>query len=389
MRAQLGLSVLAAMMLSAMSPGQAADMRLPVKAPPPAVQSGGIFWIEGEYLLWSTKGDRLPALVTTSPAGTPVAQAGVLGLPTTTVLFGDSAVNDGWRSGGRVKAGYWFDRTQTNGIEAQFFALGDENTSFSASSNGSPILARPFTDAQFGPSANFVAFPGLVSGSLQVNERSSLLGGGIAWRHTLCTACFGDRLEALVGYRYVRLSDRLSIATNSLGTGILFGGSTFASSEQFSSINNFHGVDLGLRGRFVRDAWSLDWVTKVALGVNVNDIAISGLNSITFGGVTTVFPGALLAQPTNIGSFSQNRFAVVPELNLNLGYQITPQLRAFAGYNLLYMTGVVRSGGTIDTTINTSQFAGGALTGPARPRALFSTTDFWAQGLNVGLSYAF
>src|SRR5260370_38490640 len=74
----------------------------PRKAPPPAPADAGQFWVEMEYLAWSVKGDRLPPLVTTSPAGTPPAQAGILGSPGTTVQFGDSSVNGGCRSGGRL-----------------------------------------------------------------------------------------------------------------------------------------------------------------------------------------------------------------------------------------------------------------------------------------------
>src|SRR5207344_153164 len=78
----------------------AADM--PVKAPAPPPLAGGSFWAEAEYLYWQTKGDGLPALVTTGVTG-------VLGAPGTSVLFGQSTVNDDWRSGVRVRAGYWFD----------------------------------------------------------------------------------------------------------------------------------------------------------------------------------------------------------------------------------------------------------------------------------------
>src|SRR5580704_2583491 len=89
----------------------------------PRAEAGG-FWIAAEYLLWSTKGDKLPPLITTSPAGTPAASAGVLGAPGTSILFGNGTVGDGGRSGARLRGGYWFDPQHSAGIEAQFFALG-------------------------------------------------------------------------------------------------------------------------------------------------------------------------------------------------------------------------------------------------------------------------
>jgi hypothetical protein len=84
---------------------------------------------------------------------------------------------------------------------------------------------------------------------------------------------------------------------------------------------------------------------------------------------------------------TSSRFAVAPELGLNVGYQVTGSLRAFAGYSLLYWAGLVRPGGTIDTTINPTQAGGGTLVGPARPQAQSNTADYWAQGVNLGLVY--
>ena len=46
-------------------------------------------WFRGEALLWWTRGGQTPPLLTTSPGSTPQAQAGVLGQPNTTILFGD------------------------------------------------------------------------------------------------------------------------------------------------------------------------------------------------------------------------------------------------------------------------------------------------------------
>ena len=55
-----------------------ADGQPPVAAAPAPADASGI-WSAADYLAWSVSGDKLPALVTTSPPGTPQAQAGVLG----------------------------------------------------------------------------------------------------------------------------------------------------------------------------------------------------------------------------------------------------------------------------------------------------------------------
>lgn len=38
-------------------------------------------WVSAEYLLWWSKGNEIPPLVSSSPAGTPRADAGVIGSP--------------------------------------------------------------------------------------------------------------------------------------------------------------------------------------------------------------------------------------------------------------------------------------------------------------------
>lgn len=107
-----------AILMAAFFGGAARAADLPFLKALPAPPPTGAFWIELDYLAWTVKGDHLPPLVTTSPAGTPLGVAGVLGAPGTTILFGNSAVNDDWCSGGRVSAGYWFDPGHTRGVEA-------------------------------------------------------------------------------------------------------------------------------------------------------------------------------------------------------------------------------------------------------------------------------
>ena len=60
------------------------------------------------------------------------------------------------------------------------------------------------------------------------------------------------------------------------------------------------------------------------------------------GTVQTAQGGLLTVPGTNIGRFSQSRFAVVPEIGLNLGYQVTQRMKVFVGYNFLYPLGSPR-----------------------------------------------
>jgi len=360
------------------APAVAADMRVKAKAPPKPVASP--FWIEADYLLWTVKGDKLPALVST----------GNLGAPGTAVLFGDAAVNDRWRSGGQIKAGYWFDPQHGWGIEGSFFGLQDVSTGFNASSNGSSVLVRPFFNVQTGlQDSLIVASPVIGSGQIAISETSHLWGAGVVFRKEVCASCAG-RISALVGYRHLRASDDLSIDTNQQGNVAGIGPFTAAITDQFATTNDFNGLDLGLTGESRYGAWSLEWFGKVAVGANYSTAQINGSTTIAAGGGAPVTsPGGLLALPSNMGTFSQTRFAAVPELALKLGYQVTPQFRFHAGYDFLFWSNVVRPGNVIDTGINASQIPPGALVGASRPAPRLDGSDFWAQGIDLGAVFSF
>src|SRR5262245_860546 len=62
-----------------------------------------------EYLGWFTRARNVPPLVTTSPAGTVRTDAGVLGLPTTTTLYGNDPIGTNLRNGGRITYSHLFN----------------------------------------------------------------------------------------------------------------------------------------------------------------------------------------------------------------------------------------------------------------------------------------
>ncbi len=94
-------------------------------------------------------------------------------------------------------------------------------------------------------------------------------------------------------------------------------------------------------------------------------------------------------QPTNLGTRGRDTFAVVPEVQVKAGWQVRPGVRTFASYNFLYWSSVARPGDQIDPVVNTNlvptSTTFGNPGGPARPAFNFRETDFWAQGVNVGL----
>jgi hypothetical protein len=349
-------------------------------------------WFNSEYLLWAIKDARLPALVTSSPAGTPRSMAGVLGAPGTTTLFGNDSIDMEARSGARFTLGVWFDPNQTVGLQGSGFFLGDRTVNFTAGSPGMPILARPFVDATTGLEASeLVAFPGVISGAVVVRAESQFHGADLDLRANLWNGCCW-RFDLLGGVRYLGLDESLLIAEN-LTAGPASGGlagSNIAVTDSFLTHNTFWGGELGMDFELKRGRWSFDILGKVALGDTREVVKINGSTSLQAPmGMPTVSMGGLLAQPTNIGNFSRDRFAVAPEAGVKVGYQVTDWMKLSVGYTFLYLSDVARPGNQIDRVVNTtqlpSQLGGGMLVGPPRPSFVFKGTDFWAQGLTVGL----
>lgn len=354
------------------------------------------FWFRADYLMWWMKGNRLPALVTTSPPGTPRAEAGVLGQDGTSVLFGDERVDANLRHGVRFRTGMWLNSCNTTGVDAHYIYLndGDNTGQYTGSSLGFPILARPFFNTSLNAEdSQLIAFPGVSQGLIEIDTSSELHSAGAllraAWLRGGSTS-----VDLLAGYRYLRYREGLSIYENVLvldSPGIPQD-TTIELRDTFVAENDFHGGEIGLNSTYCYRGLVIDLVAKVALGNVHQEVDVRGMSRTTIPGQTPVVDDqGFLALPTNIGQRTENRFAFLPELNLDVRYPLTDSLQLTVGYTLLYLTSAVRSGDQIDTVINPTQFPqnGGVLSGPERPAPLFEDTAFWAQGLNVGIEWAY
>lgn len=344
-----------------------------------------------EYLLWWTRGMNTPPLATTSPIGTPQAQAGVLGQPGTTILFGNGDLVDDARSGARFTFGKWLDAAHCNGIEVNYLILGGETDSFNAGLNQFNILARPFFDTVGNAEdSRLIAFPGLVQGTLNIAASSELQSLEILYRHDGCES-WGCHIDWLVGYRFAELEDRIRIDESTAALAGPPAGTTFDLFDQFDTRNTFHGAQFGLVGDWrIDNCWSCESFAKVAIGGTTYRAGVAGQTITTdAAGASTTAQGGLLAQTTNIGNYQWDDFAAMSEFGLTLRREFACGLAATFGYNFLYWSNVARAGEIIDTTINTSQVPPGNLVGTARPTIQQRTDDFWAQGLRFGLEYRY
>ena len=380
--------------------------------------NGNRFWGGADTLLWGIKPGNTPPLAT---SGT-LASLGALG-PGTNVLYGGNQGSD-LRVGGRFTMGAWLDAGQTRGIEGSFFFLNGQSNEFNANSAGDPgssVLARPYLNAISGlEESELVSFPGLTSGSLLITSSSQFLGAqlnGICnlFSSNCCsdnccpTNCCqtvgylpgsgsqtGYRADMIAGLMYLNLNENLVITENIRFLPTVLPpfdpNSTIQVTDRFETRNNFYGGQVGVRGEWYSGGWFTNATGAIALGDTHQQVRIDGSTVFTSSGGTSVTqPGGLLALPTNMGTYSRDKFTVVPQVGLNVGRQLTSNLRVYVGYTLIYWSSVVRPGDQVDPVINTTQLptptGPGVLVGPARPAFAFHDTDFWAQGVNIGMEF--
>lgn len=356
-------------------------------------------WVQADYLLWYPTGMQVPALVTTSPAGTAQATAGLLGQATTATLYGGDEIEPEDQSGFRIRFGWWLASFPGWGIEGEYLGLDNQTESFFQQSSGTPILARPFFNVLNGAEdAQLAAFPSLMGGSIAVDTTSKLEGAAFRLRNQLCcsSGCgyselfcqpvpTSSRLDGTIGYRYWQLDESLQIREQSQSQLTNDPGS-FDIVDRFATRNQFNGGELGFLWQGRRGWWSLDALMRLGIGNVHQTVTVSGNSQITENGTTTSHTGGILAQRTNIGTYDRDKFTMVPELGLTLGYQLSRRLRATTGYSLVYWGNVVRPGDQVDLNVNPNLFPPevSPFSGALRPQFEFQETDYWVQGLNFG-----
>ena len=357
-------------------------------------------WVRGEYLMWFTRGNSLPPLLTTSPDYTPRPTAGVLDAQTTSVRFGGEKVDENFRPGGRLRAGYRLDDVAPCYLELDFFGLGDgANTNYASPfSTGSPILARPIFNTQSGQEdAQLVAYPGLVDGQFMTRTSSELFSSAFLLRRNVAENA-NVRCDFLGGYRFFQYRESLRFDEHMISreiSTVILPGTEIDVTDVFATRNTFNGADFGLNFTFERGPLTIDLLGKIAFGNLHQRIVIQGETNVTKpGDAPFTRTGGLLALPSNMGVQSHDDFAVLPELGANARFRLTDRLSLTAGYNWLLLNKVARTGDQIDRHIDPTQLSsllqvpgsGGPATSPT---AGLNTTTFWAVGVSAGLELSF
>lgn len=314
----------------------------------------------------------------------------------------------------KITFGGWLDCCHRWGLEADWLTLGGKSINFSQTSTGDPIVSRPFFNVETNAEdSEPVAYPGFVTGTVSVSGNDYFESVGMDLRYNLCCSCCGEcgqetcdtgcgaeccdpcclyycRTDLLVGYRHYLLGDNLTIHED-----LTFLGSNSLITDSFSARNEFNGTEIGLNTELRRGRWSLGLLAKMAIGDNHETVKINGSTTFVNGQGTINFPGVgiyAVNEPGTNGNppvHTLDQFVVIPNLGVEIGYQLTCRLRAFLGYNLIYWAPVMRAGDQIDRNINTNNWAPPQAPSSPFPQYLARQTNFWAQGINVGAEVRF
>ncbi len=342
-------------------------------------------WGEVDYLLMFERRQRVPLLVGTLKDSLVNTADGVSSTATplypTNGRISFGGINGlSARIGGQVADGF--------GLDIGGFALERSSLERTFTSEGTPSLIRNYTSGATGRGVNFFVAkiaPNDYAGAVRVQADSQLWGIDANFRRPWYHL-FADRTDLLAGVRYLNLRESLNIDNASFFPN----GGVIAVSDSFRTQNHIYVAQVGLQSFWYGSGrWDLNYFGKIGLGGASQRVEIAGSNF--FSGLPDQNTG-LYTQANNIGNFERNKFVAVGELGLKLGYRITERLHAQVGYNVLYVSSVVRPGPAIDPVVNDSKlrFVKDPPADSGSPRPTFSfaraSTDFYAQGLTLGLS---
>lgn len=362
-----------------------------------------------DYLLWSVKAAPLSVpLVSTGPES---VFNGFLLNSSARILYGASRASAvGGRdqqdfspfNGGRLTLGYAIDPARGLGVEASGFGLQSRQTTFVAGGDGSaangirvpvynavPYFINVPIDAIPSENGLPVALPNRIGGQVKVTNRLSLWGLDVAGTRDLLRGPNWS-VTGLAGLRYLDLAEDFTLRDYFYGTRAPFAGQSGTVQDHFGTTNRFIGAMLGVRTQASWGRLSAAAQVRLALGATVEALSVAGgfqaVNYAPSSGAQGIF-----AQPNNSGNRSSGAFAVQPEFKIKLGYDLSPNLRLTVGYDFLYLSNVIRPTDQIDRNIPKGNVfgQGGTVTTTGYPARLFRTTDFYAQGLNTGLSFRF
>jgi hypothetical protein len=348
-------------------------------------------WMTADFMLGWGKRSDLPVLATSNSLAAPA-----LAHPATRVVLGGGPTPLSELGAVRLAAGWWADQARTLGFEASVRTFGTRTATVGVSGGGEgqPLLARPLVNARTGrEDLVYIAHP-LMLGQLDLSHSLRVDG----WEAlTLLNLYTGHAVfvHGLAGYRFLLANEGLRFEQRSeyarlTGQGAEAVTYRSASADQIDAHNHFHGGLFGVRTQFDAAGLFVQLDAKVSLGQTTQTVTVSGRTVATAdfptGTQTSDFPYAVFGQVSNTGRQTRRRFAVLPEVGLKVGGQFTPRAWWHVGYSFTYLSDVVRAADQLDRVVDLAQTAGGV---GDRPRVPFARSDFWTQGVTVGLEWRY
>jgi Putative beta barrel porin-7 (BBP7) len=356
-----------------------------------------------DYVLFWMKHNPTPPLVQVLPAN--LADFNVTGnaLPpgAAKTLFGGDGPDGpdhGSFDGARVQLGFYFDDAKCWGVDGSYLQFAQKSENFAIASAGVPVIGRGFHDVGVNEDSflRYTTPDGLSTGYIRVDAPTQVYTFDANLRAE-GPSVLSDRVDYFMGLRYLNLRDSVTIdsgATINNTTGAP--PFTITSHEAFKATNEFYASQVGLETHYRWGCFTIEFTGKVAVGWVNQEVRIDGFSTTQTGAAApVVFPNQsiLYVQPSNVGNHSRDKFAIMPEGLVQIGYQITPHIRATVGYDVWDLSSVERSGAAIDTNVNPQMTKYIQVQQPSTVRApTFSFTgadDWWANGLTLGLEFTY
>lgn len=345
-----------------------------------------------EYLYWRLKD---------SPELIPLVQSGTLDNPGTSLVMGGKSIDNHWRSGGQLSAEYWFDNAHELGTELKYFLLPTKSYNHTVESSGllgSPYLRIPYFDVTTGlETTTNLSFPDVVlpySGSATLTVSNKMQGFELnilipkqSWRNFDVTL--------LSGFRYWNFNEKLIFTTKS---PYIINPDVFETYDQFYTKNNLFGAQFGVDVKRTIADFFMDLEAKIALGAMYSESIIKGQFTSTDlnpAGYLQNFNGGYFALPSNIGTHSHTKLAMLPEFNFKFGYTVNEDFTLLLDYTFMYISKVLFAANQMSHSINPTQCypiaynANATLVGPAIPSADLKTESLWVQGISLGFTYQY
>ena len=360
------------------------------------VNAASKLYVEASYLLMFVSDNR-----SQTPIATGGPSNGVIGRPGTTLLT-DTSTNYHTLSGFKIGVGGLVGATSL-GFELSGMAFGRTSDTTSLGPVATGVLARPFFDpAARRESSVVVSSPGAFTGSLEVQSSTTAWG---AEANPFFRVVQGNSVnfDLITGFRYFSVDEGFTVydsrrvlaggvaAFDGLGVG---NGASLLIQDRISARNQFFGGNIGGRMSYSGGRFFIDGTAKVAIGGVHQIVTVDGTTTLTGGGLVgpATTAGGVLANLANGGRTSENRFAVLPEANFQVGYQLRSWANVFAGYQVLYMSNMARAGDQVDRNINANRLP---TVNTFNTRGLVSTTastnsgDLFLHGFNFGFTLTY